>query len=76
MQSVVSLWYLPEGRKLPEARSARQRFGEWDTEWSLSPRIRVLRSAILQKTITPMSATKADLYELLSQLQNYLNLAA
>ena len=76
MQSVVSLWYLTEGRKLPEARSARQRFGAWDTEWSLSHMIRVLRSAILQKTIIPTSATKADLYELLSQLQNYLNLAA
>jgi hypothetical protein len=76
MQSVISLWYFTEGRKSPEARSARKRLGEWDTEWSLSHMIRVLRSAILQETITLTSATKAELHQLLCQLENYLNLAA
>jgi hypothetical protein len=76
MQSVVSVWYITEGRHTPEARAARKRFGEWDTEWSLRHMVRVLRSAILQKTITTTSATKADLYQLLQQLENYLNLAA
>jgi hypothetical protein len=75
MQSVVSLWYITAGRQLPEAWAARKCFGEWDTEWSLRHMLRVLRSAILQKRITPTSATKADLHQLLQQLENYLNLA-
>lgn len=75
MQSVVGLWYLTEGRKLPQARAERKRFGEWDTEWSLAHMLRVLRAAILENIITPTSATKADLHQLLKQLEAYLNLA-
>ena len=75
MQSVISLWYLTDGRKLPQARAARRRFGEWDTEWSLAHMLRVLRTAILEKTIKPKSATKADLYQLLDHMENYLSLA-
>ena len=45
MQSIISLWYLTEGRKLPQARAARKRFGEWDTEWSLAHMLRILRAA-------------------------------
>jgi hypothetical protein len=76
MQSVVALWYLTEGRKLPAARAARQRFGTWDTEWSLGHMLRVLRTAILETTIKPTSATKQDLYQLLDRLENYLALAS
>ena len=36
MQSVIGLWYITEGHKLPQMRAARRRFGEWDTEWSLA----------------------------------------
>jgi hypothetical protein len=75
MQTVISVWYITVGRTLPEARTARKRLGEWDTEWSLRHMLRVLRSAILRKTITPTSATKADLHQLLDELENYLNLA-
>jgi len=75
MQSVISLWYFTDGHKLPQAEAARQRFGEWDTEWSLAHMLRVLRIAILENTINPKSATKADLCQLLNQLENYLNLA-
>ena len=75
MQSLISLWYLTDGRKLPQARAARKRFGEWDTEWSLAHMLRILRAAILDHTITPTSATKADLQQLLRQLETYLNLA-
>jgi hypothetical protein len=75
MQSVVALWYITEGRKLPAARAARQRFGTWDTEWSLGHMLRVLRVAILEETIKPKSATKDDLYQLLNRLENYLSLA-
>ncbi len=75
MQSIVMTWYITEGCKLPEARSARKRLGDWDTEWSLRHMLRVLRSATLRQIINPISATKADLLELLRQLENHLNLA-
>jgi hypothetical protein len=75
MQSVISLWYFSRGHKLPQARAARRRLGEWDTEWSLRHMLRVLHGVILEQTITSNSATKADLYELINQLENYLNLA-
>jgi len=76
MQSVISLWYFTDGRKLPQARASRRRLGEWDTEWSLAHMLRVLRTAILEETIKPKSATKADLYQLLDHLENYLSLAS
>jgi len=75
MQSVISLWYFTDGHKLPQARAARRRFGVWDTEWSLGHMLRILRTAILDTTIKPNSATKADLYQLLDHLGNYLHLA-
>jgi len=75
MQSVISLWYFTEGRKLPPAQAARRRFGAWDTEWSLIHILRILRTAILADTINPRSATKADLHQLLDDLENYLHLA-
>ena len=76
MQSVVSLWYITEGRKLPAARAARRHFGKWDTEWSLAHMLRILRTVILEHTIKTESATKAELCQLLDDLENYLNLAA
>jgi hypothetical protein len=76
MQSVISLWYITDGRKLRAAQAARRRFGAWDTEWSLAHMLRILRTAILENTINPKSATKADLCQLLDALESYLNLAA
>jgi hypothetical protein len=76
MQSVISLWYISDGRKLPQARAARRRFGKWDTEWSLEHMLRILRAEILDETIKPKSATKADLYQLLDHLEKYLHLAS
>lgn len=75
MQSVISLWYFTEGCRLPQARAARTRLGEWDTEWSLAHMLRILRAAILDHAITPTSATKADLRQFLDRLGNYLSLA-
>jgi len=37
--------------------------------------LRILRAATLEAAITPDSATKADLYQLLADLESYLNLA-
>ena len=75
MQSVIGLWYITEGRELPAAQAARRRFGEWETEWSLAHMLRILRTVILEATISPKSATKADLCQILDDLENYLNLA-
>ena len=75
MQSVISLWYITEGRSLPQAQAARRRFGAWDTEWSLAHMLRILRATILADTITTESATKADLHQLLNALEHYLHLA-
>jgi hypothetical protein len=75
MQSIISLWYFTDGHKLPLARAARRRFGVWDTEWSLGHMLRILRAAILDTTIRPNSVTKADLYQILDHLGNYLHLA-
>ncbi len=76
MQSAIGLWYLTAGKDLPEAQTARDAMGPWDTEWSLCHMLRVLRRAILHQTITAKSTRKADLEELIRQLENYLNLAA
>ena len=76
MQSLVILWYIQEGHKLPEAEAARQDLGPWETEWSLMHILRVLRRLTIQQTINGMSRTKADLLQLADQLENYLFLAA
>ena len=76
MQSTISLWYFTEGRRLPQAQAARRRFGPWDTEWSLVHMLRILRSAVLASTINANSPTKADLHQLLDDLENYLALAS
>jgi len=75
MQSVIGLWYITEGHTLPQSQAVRRRFGKWDTEWSLAHMLRILRAAILDNTINHESATKADLCQLLSSLESYVNLA-
>jgi hypothetical protein len=34
-QSVITLWYLTEGRRSPEAKQAARAHGDWATQWSL-----------------------------------------
>lgn len=76
MQSVLLLWYLSVGHTLPEARAARERMGPWDSEWSLRHVVSVLRTAVLEKTINPKSAKKANWQQLLGRVKKYLTLAA
>ena len=52
------------------------RLGDWDSEWSLRHMIQVLRQAILDATINPNSAKKAELREMTKTLKNWVNLAA
>ena len=75
MQSVVSLWYLTDGRKTPEAKAARRRMGEWDTEWSFAHMFRILRRTTLRALINSNSPTRADQQQLIEDLENYLSLA-
>lgn len=76
MQTLVSLWYVTEGRDLPEAQAARKDLGAWETEWSLQHMLRILRRLTLKQTIEQTSCKKADLRLLIDQLENYLFLAA
>jgi hypothetical protein len=73
---VIMVWYLTEGRRLPEAEELRELMGEWDSEWSLRHMIQVLRRAILNATINPDSADQAQLCEMVRTLKNWANLAA
>jgi hypothetical protein len=76
MQSLVILWYLTDGRQSSEASEERGNMGEWETEWSFRHMYRVCRKVILRTTISRHSGTKAELAELISALESYLNLAA
>lgn len=75
MQSVIGVWYITAGCKTSAARAMRRQFGPWDTEWSLVHMLRVLHATILAETINPRSATRAELRQLLLDLENYLHLA-
>lgn len=74
-QSVVSLWYLTEGRRLPEAKAARKELGEWESEWSFRHLFRLLRRLTIRQTINAMSGRRRDMTELIESLENYLYLA-
>jgi len=76
MQSVIMVWYVTAGQTLPEAQELRGRMGEWDSEWSLRHMVQVLRSAILNATINPNSAEKAELRDMVETLKKWANLAA
>jgi hypothetical protein len=76
MQSLVALWYLTEGRHLPEARAARRSLGPWETEWSYRHMLRLFRRVTIRQTIHAMSCTRHELQQLAERLENYLYLAA
>jgi hypothetical protein len=76
MQSVIMVWYITAGRDLAEAEELRALMGEWDSEWSLRHMVQVLRRAILNATIKPMSAEPDELLKLIDTLKNCVNLAA
>jgi hypothetical protein len=76
MQSVIMVWYITAGQRLPEALELRERMGEWDSEWSLRHMVQVLRSVILNATIQPNSADADQLRDMVKTLKNWGNLAA
>ena len=76
MQSVVMVWYLTDGRDLPQGQEMCLRMGPWDSEFSLRHMIRVLQRATLDATIQPNSASEPQLRELIQTLENWALLAA
>jgi hypothetical protein len=76
MQSVIMVWYITAGYELAEAAELRALMSEWDSEWSLRHMMQVLRRVIVNATINPDSADKAQLREMVQTLKNWANLAA
>jgi hypothetical protein len=76
MQSVILVWYLTDGRDLPQAQQMRAGMGPWDSEFSLRHMIQVLQRATLDATIQPNSASQPQLLEFIQTLQNWALLAA
>jgi hypothetical protein len=76
MQSVLTLWYVTEGRDLPEAAEEEALMGPWDSDCSLRHVIRVLRRATLNATITVNSQDPQEVTRWLEVLKNCVNLAA
>jgi hypothetical protein len=76
MQSVIMVWYLTDGKDLPETQEMRRRMGPWDSEYSLRHMIQVLQRATLNATINPNSASEPQLRDMVQTLQNWALLAA
>ena len=76
MQSVIMVWYYVEGRHSDEAKQLRALQGDWESEWSLRQMMQVLRRSILDATINPNCAERAELQEMTQTLKNWANLAA
>jgi hypothetical protein len=76
MQSVLMVWYLTEGKDLPEAQLLRDRMGDWDSEWSLRHMLRVLQHATVHATFNPDSDDPTQLRQMLEALENWALMAA
>jgi hypothetical protein len=75
LQTLISVWYVVDGRTEPEAMEIREFMGDWDTEWSLKNMLRVLRRAILNAAIKANSGDEGEMSELLEGLKNWAHLA-
>jgi DDE superfamily endonuclease len=75
MQSIIMVWYITAGYESEEAAPLRELMGDWDSEWSLRHMIQVLRRVIVNATINPDSADKAQLCAMIQTLKNWANLA-
>lgn len=76
MQSVLSVWYLTEGWRLPEAEDLRKRMNKWDSPFSIRTMIRVLHSATLNALIKDDSSEEDELRKFVQTLKNWALLAA
>jgi hypothetical protein len=76
MQSVIQVWYMTEGHKLPEAKEVEALMGPWDSPTSLRHIIQVLRRATLNITINGNSSDCNELRQWIGTLKNLINAAA
>lgn len=76
MQSVLLVWYLTEGRDLPEAKELQTLMGPWDSPYSLRHIVQVFRRATLNLSIDTNSGDPNELRHGLAALKNLINAAA
>jgi hypothetical protein len=75
-QTLLSLWYLTEGRHSDEAEEARELMnGVWGTEWSIRHAMEIFRRASIRPKIASISHREDDLRGFVDTLGNYLYLA-
>jgi hypothetical protein len=75
MQSVILVWYVTEGHKLPEAKEVEALMGPWDSPTSLRHMIQVLRRATLNLSIDGNSSDCNELQRWIGTLKNLVNAA-
>jgi hypothetical protein len=76
MQSVILVWYVTEGHKLPEAKEVGALMGPWDSPTSLRHILQVLRRATLNISIDANSPNSNELRHWIATLKNLINTAA
>lgn len=76
MHSVILVWYVTEGHKLPEAKEVEALMGPWDSPTSLRHMLQVLRRATLNFSINANSSDCNELQHWLATLKNLINAAA
>jgi hypothetical protein len=76
MQSVIQVWYVTEGHKLPEAKEVEALMGPWDSPTSLRHMFSVLRRVTLNRSINTNSSDPKELQRWLGTLKNLINAAA
>jgi hypothetical protein len=76
MQSVLLVWYVSEGHKLPEAKEVEALMGPWDSPCSLRHMLQVLRRATLNISINANSPDCKELRQWIGTLKNLINAAA
>jgi hypothetical protein len=76
MQSVIMVWYVTEGHKLPEAKEIEALMGPWDSPTSLRHMLQVLRRATLNVSINANSSDCNELQHWIDTLKNLINAAA
>jgi len=76
MQSVILVWYVTEGQKLPEAKEVEALMGPWDSPCSLRHMLQVLRRATLNLSIPGNSSDCNELQHAIAALKNLINAAA
>lgn len=71
MQTVVLLWYIVSGQHTPEAKKLLAEQGAWESAWSFRHILQVLRTTIVNASITTKSAKNTDLCTIIETLKSW-----